>query len=250
MAARHPSDPSRRIRAVLFDLDGTLYRQKPLRRLMAMELLTLPLSGPGRAPKRLQALRAYRHAQEALRSSASRGSTALAAGSPVTQAQTMLAARTSGLPEAEVSALVDEWMQRRPLKYLGWCRMPGTEALLDWLREKDVRMAVLSDYPAAEKLKALGWADRFDFVLSAADPEIGRFKPDPRGFARACERWDMPPREVLMVGDRIEVDGAGAAAAGMPSVILGARPSGATLPHDCMFVASMEELRRVLDDRR
>jgi HAD superfamily hydrolase (TIGR01509 family) len=242
-SVRHPSDPSRRIRAVLFDLDGTLYRQKPLRRLMTMELLTLPLSGPARAPKRLQALRAYRRAQEALRSGASRG--------PVATAQTKLAAQTSGLPEPEVSALVDEWMQRRPLKYLGWCRMPGTEALLDWLREQDVRLAVLSDYPAVDKLKALGWADRFDFVLSAADPEIGRFKPDPRGFMRACERWGLPPREVLMVGDRLEVDGAGAAAAGLPSVILGdRRPDGAAVPRDCLFVKSMEELRRVLDDRR
>ena len=47
---RHPSDPARRIRAVLFDLDGTLYRQKPLRRLMALELMTLPLAGPLQAP--------------------------------------------------------------------------------------------------------------------------------------------------------------------------------------------------------
>jgi HAD superfamily hydrolase (TIGR01509 family) len=240
---RHPSDPARRIRAVLFDLDGTLYRQAPLRRLMAMELLTLPLSGPLKAPKRLRALRAYRNAQEQLRHGSRNGT--------VVHAQTALAAQASGLPEAEVAALVDEWMQRRPLKYLGWCRMSGTDALLNWLRDRGVPAGVLSDYPAAAKLEAMGLADRFEFVLSAADPEIGRFKPDPRGFARACERWGLPPREVLMVGDRLAVDGAGAAAAGMPSVILGGRPpDGAAVPRECVFVASMEELRRVLDDRR
>ena len=240
---RHPSDPTRRIRAVLFDLDGTLYRQAPLRRLMALELLTLPLSGPLRASKRLRALRAYRGAQEQLRHGSKNGS--------VAQAQLALAARASGLPDAEVAALVDEWMQRRPLKHLGRCRMPGADALLAFLRERAVPAAVLSDYPAVEKLRALGWADRFDFVLSAADPEIGRFKPDPRGFQRACARWGLPPRDVLMVGDRVAVDGAGAAAAGMPSAILGVRPAdGAAVPRDCLFVASMEELHRVLDDRR
>ena len=252
---RHPSDPTRRIRAVLFDLDGTLYRQAPLRRLMAMELLTLPLSGPLKAPRRLRALRAYRGAQEQLRNGsawlAEGGSRASAEGGAVAQAQLALASRASGLPDAEVAALVDEWMQQRPLKHLARCRMPGADALLAFLRERAVPVAVLSDYPAVEKLRALGWADRFDFVLSAADPEIGRFKPDPRGFQRACTRWGLPPRDVLMVGDRVAVDGAGAAAAGMPSAILGVRPAdGAAVPRDCLFVASMEELHRVLDDRR
>ena len=40
----------RSVRAVLFDLDGTLYRQGLLRSLMALELMTLALEGPGRAP--------------------------------------------------------------------------------------------------------------------------------------------------------------------------------------------------------
>jgi len=239
----NPVDPSRRIRAALFDLDGTLYRQAPVRALMALELLTLPLTRPSRAAGTLRALRAYREAQERLRGS--RGRRALAA------AQITMAAELARLHREEVEQVVHEWMQQRPLKHLGRCRMPGADALLAFLRERAVPAAVLSDYPAVEKLRALGWADRFEFVLSAADPEIGRFKPDPRGFQRACARWGLPPRDVLMVGVRVAVDGAGAAAAGMPSAILGVRPAdGAAVPRDCLFVASMEELHRVLDDRR
>src|SRR5688500_2693868 len=64
----NPLDPERRIRAVLFDLDGTLYRQAPLRALMALELLALPLIfNPVRAPRHWRALGAYRRAQEHLR---------------------------------------------------------------------------------------------------------------------------------------------------------------------------------------
>ena len=55
------------IKGVLFDLDGTLYRQTPMRALMAAELAMLPLSGPRKAPRRLKALQAYRAAQERLR---------------------------------------------------------------------------------------------------------------------------------------------------------------------------------------
>ena len=98
----NPLDPARRIRAVLFDLDGTLYHQTPLRSLMAMELLTLPLSGLVDAPKRLRALRTYRRTQEQLRSTDANGSAAAA--------QLAAAARGSGLPVDEVERLVEEWM--------------------------------------------------------------------------------------------------------------------------------------------
>ena len=56
-----------KLRAVLFDLDGTLYRQTRLRLLMALELATLPLDGPLKAAGRLRALKGYRDAQERLR---------------------------------------------------------------------------------------------------------------------------------------------------------------------------------------
>ena len=43
---RNPVSPTRRIRAVLFDVDGTLYRQRPLRLLMAAELCALAFRHP------------------------------------------------------------------------------------------------------------------------------------------------------------------------------------------------------------
>ena len=208
-----------RLRAVLFDLDGTLYRQPPLRALMAFELATLPLSGPLRAPRRLKALRAYRSAQEHLRTRS---------GLIPADAQIAAAAHASGLPVAEVAALVEDWMMTRPLKYLQFCRAPGLERLLSGLDGRGIRTGVLSDYPAHAKLRALGLADRFSPVLCGTDPEIGAFKPSPRGYLRACEIWNFDPAEVLYVGDRADVDAAGAAAAGMPCVIVDrtAAPAG------------------------
>jgi FMN phosphatase YigB (HAD superfamily) len=230
----------RPIRAVLFDVDGTLYRQDLLRVLMGLELLTMPLSGPARAPKRWRALQAFRRSQEQLRA-ASAGLSALR--------QAEVAASASGLSVAEVDALVEEWMQRRPLKYLRWCKAAGLDLLLARLEAIGVRIGVLSDYPAAGKLRALGLDGRFEPVLCATDTEVGAFKPNPRGYWRACDVWNVKPEQVLYVGDRIEVDAAGATAAGMRCAIVSRRPLVSVPGVECTVFPSFERLAGVFDDR-
>ena len=226
----------KRPKALLFDVDGTLYRQTPLRAFMAAELLTLPLHGPLKTRRRLAALKAYRRAQEQLRHA------------PGARAgdQLVLAATASGLPLKEVERLVADWIMRRPLKYLAACRARGLTELLDLATRQQTKLGVLTDYPAEDKLAALGLAGRFSPVLSAADPEIDAFKPSPRGFLRACEVWSLEPADVLFVGDRPEVDAAGATAAGMPCVIMGsAKPGLQGLNYS--VVRSFERLGRVFD---
>ena len=203
-----------------------------------------------RTAKRLRALRAYRGAQEQLETVRLRSPRAARPGSPKRSRPAEAAPSPRprrrwrpgiGLPEAEVAALVDEWMQRASAEVPQL--VPDARARTRcWtaLRDRGVRVGVLSDYPATAKLARAGPGR--SLRVRAARRRIRRsdaFKPDPRGFLRACERWGLPPREVLMVGDRVDVDGAGAAAAGMPCVILGARPAaGAAVPRDCVFVAS------------
>jgi len=226
---------------VLFDLDGTLYRQGLLQTMMAVELLALVARNPFSAPRRLHALKEYRQAQEALRHRSSEGS---GPGD-----QIAMAAARSGTSPAELASLVDEWMMQRPLKYLAWCRAPGVDGLLEFLEEKGLEIGVLSDYPSAAKLRALGLSGRFPLALCSSDAEIGVFKPNPRGFLLACGRWGLSPDQVLMVGDRIDVDAAGASAAGMPCVIIG-KPSLTLERPNLMVLASLERLHRVLDDSR
>lgn len=223
---------------MLFDLDGTLYRQSPVRALMAMEMLTLPLTRPLAAPAIISALRSYRRAQEALRGHEGEGS--------IATAQIARAAEDSGLSTEEVDAIVTEWMIERPLKYLGRCLLPGVGTMLDVLGRAGVRVGLLSDYPAARKLEALGLAGRFEPVLCSSDPAINRFKPNPRGFLIAAHGWGLPPSEVLMVGDRYEVDYQGARAAGMDCVLIG-KPHGVPSVHATAVFSSFERLARVID---
>jgi FMN phosphatase YigB (HAD superfamily) len=226
-----------RIRGVLFDVDGTLYRQRPLRLFMAAELATLALRQPRRAPAVWRALAEYRKAQESLRAQPD-GADAMR--------QVEVAASRAGLTPAEVSALVDEWMIERPLKYLARWRAHGLIELLDFLTARGVGIGILSDYPAVRKLEALGIRRYFSLVVCGGDPEVGAFKPNPRGFLVACTRWQLNPADVLYVGDRADVDAAGAAAANMPAVIVSDVHRSPTA--GALTISSLERLRDVLDD--
>jgi HAD superfamily hydrolase (TIGR01509 family) len=227
------------IRAVLFDVDGTLYAPTLLRLAMACEMGVLCtaslLRGDSRVPS---TVRAFRTCRESLRTRA-------CSSEPLARRQYSLAAERLGCAPAAVEEVVHEWMYRRPLKWLPYCRRPGVLELLTFLEMRGVRRGVFSDYPAHDKLAALGLAGRFDLVVSAVDADIDAFKPDPRGYLAAAERWGVTPASVLYVGDRVEVDATGAAAAGMRCALLG-RTAGSTAT--TIGVRHFAELQRALAD--
>jgi len=242
--AVHPgSRELRAVRAVLMDVDGTLYDQRPLRMLMALELAALPAArrswrGAGRA---WRALAGFRRVREELRSVGR-------PPSPLAQLQYEVAAGRLGTEPAELAQLVEEWMYRRPLKYLRWCRRAGLEGFLALLARRGLPAGVFSDHPSAAKIEALGLSGRFSIALSATDLEVNAFKPHPRGFQQACARWSLDPAEVLYVGDRPDVDVPGARGAGMPCAILSPGPWPAAGRSDGRYlrVASFAALGRAL----
>jgi putative hydrolase of the HAD superfamily len=95
--------------------------------------------------------------------------------------------------------------------------------LLVAARRRGLRVAACSDYPPAEKLAAMGIAGLFDVVVSAQDPDVQRFKPDPRMLEVALERLGVSKEEALYVGDRPEVDAEAARRAGIACAIVGSR---------------------------
>jgi phosphoglycolate phosphatase/putative hydrolase of the HAD superfamily len=58
------------VRGILFDVDGTLYRQPPLRVRMIFELIKFTLNNPFRGVKTIHVLRSFRQNREALRDAA------------------------------------------------------------------------------------------------------------------------------------------------------------------------------------
>ena len=221
----------RTTRAVIFDVDGTLYRQSPLRREMARQLLLAHALHPLRGRRVMRALSAYRHAQEDLRH---------ASGPDLAAQQLSAAAAQSGIDEATIQALVEQWMETAPLAVLGRFARPNLRSTLERLRAADIKLAVLSDYPAERKLTALGINDMFDVALCAQDPAVGVFKPSPRGIETAIDRLGVSSADSVYVGNRPEVDAGAARAARVAAVIITSSP--ATPGDDFTTITDLSQL--------
>ena len=199
--------------AVLFDVDGTMYRQAPVRRAMMTKLARAHAARPVEGYRVLKILAAYRHAQEDLRSRGFAGD--------VGAEQVRVAAERVGADPAAVRQLVERWMEVEPLPSVAASVRPGLVDALDAVTAAGARLGAVSDYPAVRKLEALGVRDRFDVVLSAQDSRVGAFKPDPKGLLVALDDLGVPPSQALYVGDRADVDLPAATAAGMRCVLVG-----------------------------
>lgn len=199
-----PEPPAAPVRAVVFDLDGTLYHQGPVRRAMLTRLVRAHWRHPLRGVRVLRILSAYRHAQEHLRTASFDGD--------VAAEQVRLAAERSGTDVDTVRQLVQRWMEDSPLDVVGANGRAGLADVLTTLRGRGIKLGVLSDYPADAKLRALGVADQFDRVITAQDDRVGAFKPNPRGLQLILDELGSGPADSVYVGDRAEVDGAAAAA--------------------------------------
>ena len=226
----------RHLRAVVFDVDGTLYRQGALRRAMALRLIRAHLHRPLAGLTTMRVLSAYRRGQESLRATAARGD--------IAQAQLRFASEATGAAPADVQATVTRWMDETPLDLLADLAQPGMQALVRMLRNRGIRLGVLSDYPANAKLAALGVGGLFDSVLCAQAPEVGVFKPDPRGLIVSLERLGVAPADALYVGDRAEVDATAARAAGVACAILGT--ARAAEDDGFLMVGSFPELGQLI----
>ena len=136
----------------------------------------------------------------------------------------------TGLAEtvaSDVEGLADA-LYDRLLGPAGWLPYADTEPTLRTLHEAGVRVAVVSNigFDIRPHFAAWGLDALVDaYVLSY---EVGRCKPDPAIFLRACGMVGADPERTLMVGD--SPADAGAVKAGCAALVLPAaepgRPNG------------------------
>ncbi|MGW1712540.1 HAD family hydrolase [Streptomyces sp. NPDC002156] len=100
-----------------------------------------------------------------------------------------------------------------------WLPYPDTEPVLRALRARGLRIGIVSDFAWDLRihLARQGLDDLFDACVISC--EVGREKPDPHLFLKACADLGANPRATLMVGDNPVRDG-GATACGLPTYIL------------------------------
>ncbi|MCB2190726.1 MAG: HAD family hydrolase [Deltaproteobacteria bacterium] len=199
------------IELVVFDVDGTIYNQRILRRKMMLELLAHCLAK--RSCTTIRVISTLRSLQERM------------SEEMLEDFLPHLIMRTAariGVSEATVKSIREEWIERRPLRHLAACRYPGVEKLFDGLKKRKLRVAIFSDYPAVAKVAALGLT--VDDISCAEDSGVGILKPHPEGLLQLIERAGVRPKQTLMIGDRVDRDGEAAIRAGTHCLIRSKRP--------------------------
>lgn len=134
-------------------------------------------------------------------------------------------------------ASADAWYEAYFDRYReAWHLHDDAIPCLDALAESlpGVRLGIITNAALdgqREKLQAVDALHRFDHVI--ASEEVGVAKPGARIFEVAVQAFGVAPEQAAYIGDRLETDALGAAAAGLTGVWL-----------DRTGVATAEELER------
>ena len=101
--------------------------------------------------------------------------------------------------DAGLDAIFDDYLSAYRA---AWAVFPGTRDLLHGLRRRGYRLGLLTNGSAvqqSEKLDRLGLTDVFDVTLISE--QIGHQKPEREAFAALVSGLGVPPGECLFVGD-------------------------------------------------
>ncbi len=202
---RDPSDG--KYKAFVFDLDGTLYDQKKLRKIMALRLVGYYIFHPFRI-RELMVLKTFRQVRDNWTDD----------GDNVDAKQYEAVGSKHHVAPSVVEEVVKRWIYDDPLSVLPKC---ADQKLADYIRSlqnQHIPVFIFSDYPIEEKLKALGITA--DGMYAPGDERKIALKPSPMGLKLILSDHGLDPKEVLMVGDRDVKDGEAARGAGVDYVIL------------------------------
>jgi putative hydrolase of the HAD superfamily len=97
--------------------------------------------------------------------------------------------------------------------------------------------------PQRAKLAAIGHSERFRMVIASGEEGIA--KPDAAIFALACARLGVDQGHTAYIGDRLDLDAEGAAAAGLHGIWLD-RVGTTPAPADVVRITTLHELPAVL----
>lgn len=206
------------IRAVLFDVDGTLYDLKALKRRLVFRVPgELRAHGPRGFFRRIRSLQAFRRARERYRGQERVES--------LLETLVLQVAGKLGYEEELVRTAAMDFLYTSRFDELSTLSPRGDREVITELGERGYLLAGVSEYPVETKLRALGLAECGWGAMVDCE-EVGLLKPAPAVFLEAARRLEVDPAECLVVGDRKDADVAGGKAAGMTTAWLAHRDPG------------------------
>ncbi|ACU04183.1 HAD family hydrolase [Pedobacter heparinus] len=196
------------LKLVVFDVDGTLYQQSKLRKIMFFKIVSYYLPRPW-LYKELLTIFYFRKERERK-----------AGYSTVNlqEDQYLWAAEKLGMKIDEVKRVIDKWIFSIPNAFLKSCMYPGVSEFIEKLRSSGIKTATYSDYDSREKLKSMQIG--VDLEISSTDQIVNSFKPLPAGLLVILSKMKIDKKNSLYIGDRFELDGLCAKNAGVPFLLV------------------------------
>jgi 2-haloalkanoic acid dehalogenase type II len=223
------------IRALTFDLDDTLWDNRPVLRGAEQALYDWLAEHYPRITRYCSL-----GAMQELRRDLLQGSPELRHDVNTLRKRSLrIAAESAGYDHSLVEPAFAVFLEARHRVTLYSDVVPALRSL----REAGYCLGTLTNGNA--DVERLGLGHLFDFSLSAAS--TGRAKPHPRMFEEACRRARVEPAQLAHVGDEAETDLAGAQAAGVTVIWMnrGGQLPEPGLPHHAQ-VRDMTELLALL----
>ncbi|MFP4362589.1 MAG: HAD family hydrolase [Spirochaetia bacterium] len=213
------------IKAVAFDLDGTLYPN------YRMYIHSLPF-----ALTHLNLAIQFGKMRKVIRNIR-----------PITdfrEKQAQLLARRLSKTEEETKKIIDT------IIYTKWEKSfrnikpyPGVKETLIKLKAEGLKIGLMSDFPIKKKLEYLGLSGIWDCAFSSE--ECHYLKPNPEPFQKLVDCFDVPVDNILYVGNNYEYDVIGAAEFGMKTAFL-SKSKNHQKPADITFRSFKDLLDQVL----
>lgn len=113
----------------------------------------------------------------------------------------------------------------RRISLIHFCLFPDTIACLEGLKKAGKKIYLLSNAQRSftwQELELAGIIPYFDGILISSDE--GCMKPDPEFYNRCCERYHLDKAQSVMIGNELNSDMAGAAAAGIDAFYINRCP--------------------------
>ena len=192
----------------IFDLDGTLYDQRKLRRKMTIRLI-LKLVFFQISINDLKIISEFRKQRELHKGEQS---------FTLESDQYKWCAEETGLPTEKLRNVIEEYMYRFPLKYLEKFMYPGVKSVFTYLKKGNYKIAVYSDFPIEDKLTAMKL--EADYTLYSTHPSINQFKPNKYGLLKICQDLNVAVENTVFIGDRNDTDGESARMAGIKFLLV------------------------------
>ncbi|MEM6802455.1 MAG: HAD family hydrolase [Bacteroidota bacterium] len=197
-----------RIKAVVFDLDGTLYDLKKVQQKMRFKIIRFLLRKPWKW-KEIYAVYVFRKQRKKL------------AGQSVAnlrEVEFAYVAQKVGLGIDQVERSIEHWMEEVPLPYVSVAAYEHAQELIHSLAKKGIPFAILSDLPTEKKVQSLGIS--CEYCFSAEQKEIEALKPNPKALELIAQHLGLRGEDILCLGDRKELDGKMAKAAGAQFIFI------------------------------